>query len=432
MTRLRGLIRPAAALLLLAAAAPGLAGPAPSTLVRIDTVSFAARNPLGPGARLPVSLRGTGGGAATFHLFGVASDIGMRELRAAGYQGLMAQYTGTYVVRPGDAVRNGALFATLSGRGADAIAAGPRGITIDGRLPRVVRRLPAPGARLANTRPNIAIDIVDLESGVDPASVRLIVNGQDVTARASVSETSVRYNPAEPFRPGPVRVQLTVADRAGNAERWAWEFAVLPPSGLISSVTVNPAGALTDNDLLTVVVAGVSGGRASFTIEGIRGSRPLQESRTKGIYFGSIVVLGQDALAGGTLVATLEKDGRRSALAATVPLTILAGLQPPAPTVTTSSRTLLLEDPAARLDLSGRARPGHRIVGRIAYSVRSPSATDEGTLGEFTALAASDGSWRISLGPLVPLPDARLVVTVVAIDQAGRRSPPATLELTSS
>ncbi|MDQ7843880.1 MAG: hypothetical protein RB145_09005, partial [Armatimonadota bacterium] len=236
MTRIRGLLPitgVAGVFLVLSLTATGVPGPSPA--IRIETVAFSVRNPLRAGARLPVSMRATGGGAATFHIFGVAADIGMRELRTAGYQGLVTQYAGTYVVRPGDAVRNGAVFATLSARGTTIMAVSAQKLTIDTRPPRVGTRYPVPGGRLINIRPNIAIEVTDLESGVDPASVRLIVNGQNVTARASISDTLVTYNPAAPFSPGPVRVALAVADRAGNTLQAAWGFEVLPSSGLIAS-----------------------------------------------------------------------------------------------------------------------------------------------------------------------------------------------------
>jgi len=433
MSRIRGWLPGALSagiLLVLFLTATG--APAPVPALRIESVAFSVRNPLRAGARLPVSVRATGGGAATFHVFGVATDIGMRELRTAGYQGLMTQYAGTYVVRPGDAVRNGAVFATLSGRGTTVMAASPQRLTVDTRPPRVGTRYPVPGARLANVRPNIAIEVVDLESGVDPASVRLTVNGQNVTARASISDALITYNPAAPFGPGPVRVELAAADRAGNALRAAWGFDIVASPGPIASVTVNPATVLVPDDVLTVVVAGVPAGRAFFSIEGVRGDRPMKESQTPGIYFGTFVVPRQLAVSGGVLTATVEKGGQRSAVPASVPITVLAGTPPPAPTIDNRVRAVALDDPDARLTLNGTSRPGFRIVGRIDYAAASPAFEGSGTLGEFTAVVAANGTWRTTFNSLVPLPEARLTITVIAVDPAGRRSPPATLEVISS
>ena len=431
MSRFRLVLSVAAPLLLLLAGQSATSAPVSPPSIRIESVNYSGPNPFGPGSRVTVSMRATGGGAATFHLFGVTTDIGMRELRGAGYTGVTSMYTGTYVVRPGDGVRNAGLFASLTARGVELMAAGSRTITIDGRPPQVTSHYPLPGARLANARPNIAIDLIDTESGVNPASVRLFVNGQNVTGRASISATSVTYNPEAPFQPGPVRVELTVADRVKNTLRLAWTFQITPPAGAISAVTINPATALTTDDVLTVVATGAPGGTATFSIAGIQGDWPMKESGTKGIYFGSIVVRQEQSVFRAAVQATLQKDGRRSSLAASVPVTILP-VAPAAPSIAAPERSVSLDDPAARLVLSGTSRPGFRVLGRVDYDGRGSGFEGSGTLGEFLVVVGADGTWRTSLGRLVPLPEGRLTITVIAIDQADRRSPPATLEVTSS
>ena len=417
--------------MLLAGGASVTGAPVSPPSIRIENVSYSGQNPFGSGSRVTVSMRATGGGAATFHVFGVTTDIGMRELRGAGYAGLTTMYTGTYVVRPGDGVRNAGLFASLTARGAEIIAAGPRTVTIDGRPPQITQRYPLPGAQLANARPNIAIHFIDTESGVNPASVRLLVNGQNVTARASVSPTSVTYNPEAPFRPGPVRVDLAAADRVKNTLRVSWTFQVRPQTETISSVTINPATALTSDDVLTVVVTGTPGGAATFSVAGIGGDWPMKESGTKGVYFGTLVVRQPEPIFNAALQATLRKDGRRSTLAASVPVTFLPA-SPGAPSIAAPDRPIDLEDPSARLVLSGTSRPGFRVLGRVDYEGRTGGLETGGTLGEFLVVAGADGTWRTSLSRLVPLPSGRLTITVIAIDQADRRSPPVTLEVGTS
>jgi hypothetical protein len=431
MSRVPLVLFVAALLLLLATGSPVTSAPTSPPSIRIESVSFSGQNPFGPGARVIVTMRATGGGAATFHLFGVTTDIGMREIRGAGYSGLTTMYTGAYVVRPGDAVRNAGLFASLSARGTDLIAAAPRMVTIDGRPPQITSRYPLPGAKVANARPNIAVQFIDAESGVNPASVRLLVNGVNVTARASISDTSVTYNPEAPFRPGPVRIDLTAGDRVKNTLRASWTFQITPPSGAIASVTINPATALTTDDVLTVVATGAPGGTASFTLAGVPGDWPMKESATKGVYFGSMVMRQGQPVFNAALRVTLQDEGRRSTLAAAVPVTFLP-TPPAAPSITAQNRTISLDDPGARLIFSGTARPGFRVLGRIDYDGRTAGFEGSGTLGEFLTVAGADGTWRTSLSQLVPLPAGRLTVTVIVIDQTDRRSTPTTLEITSS
>jgi hypothetical protein len=45
-------------------------------------------------------------------------------------------------------------------------------------------------------------------SDIVPGSVRLVVNGRSVTARAAIAEGTIAYNPEEPFAPGAVRVEV--------------------------------------------------------------------------------------------------------------------------------------------------------------------------------------------------------------------------------
>lgn len=409
------------------AAAPA-AQPPP---VRIEAVSHNVSAPVGVGGRITVGLRGTGGGSATFRITGVAADIGMRELRSASYQGLSVLYTGTYVVQAGDGARNVAVFATLTVRGTEAMAVSPRPVMIDGRPPVITARQPKPGARLANARPNITVDLVDMESGVNPASARLLVNGRNVTARAAISETSIAYNPETPFRPGPVRVELTVADRARNTLRAEWTFQVVAPTGLITSVTINPASALTRDDVLTVVMVGAPGGRASFAVEGVRGEVAMRESGTKGTYFGTLRVRPEHTVIDAPLTVTLEKDGRKSVARAAALITML-GSPPAPPTAAIPNSSAAFEDPDARLIVDGSARPGSRILGRVTYAIQSPGFEAQGVLAEFLTIATPNGRWRASLRPLVPFERGRLTLTLVAIDRAGQRSPPVTVEVNSS
>ncbi len=412
---------------------PILAAPAPlppTGGVRIELLTHEARRPLRAGDRVTVTLRGSLGGSATFHIFGVVTNVGMREIRTGVYQAQPALYTGTYIVRPGDVARAATLFATLTVGGQEVMAASSRPITIDTRGPVITSRQPKPGVSLTNLRPNIVVNFFDGVSAVNPGAVRLLVNGQNVTARASISESSATYNPETPFRPGPVRVQLTATDRAGNTERIEWSFTIAPAGDLIKSVTINPGTPLTPGDILTVVVTGAPGGRASFAIQGLPGVVALRESRTTpGVYFGTLAVGSGLSAFEAPLLVTFEKDGRRGTAAAAVGVTIV-GAPPPAPAIASPGRAIVLGDePIARTILRGRSRPGFRILGRLTYIARSASGEEQGPLGEFVTVTGADGTWQVALGPLVAPEGAKVIATVVAIDPAGQRSPPAVMEV---
>lgn len=404
----------------------------PAAGVRIELLTHDARKPLRAGERVTVTLRGSTGGSATFHIFGVVANVGMREIRTGIYQAQPALYTGTYVVRAGDMARNAALFATLTVGGREVIAAANRSITLDTRGPVIISRQPKPGSRLTNLRPNIVVSLLDGVSTVNPAAVRLVVNGRNVTARASISENAAAYNPEVPFTPGPVRVQLTAADRAGNREVAEWSFTVAPTDGFIQSVTISPATPVTPGDILTVVMTGAPGGRGSFSIQGLQGSVLMREARTPGVYFGTLAVARGPSLFEASLRATLEKNGQRATTTAAAAVTI-AGSPPPAPVILSPGQAIVLgEEVVARTILRGRAAPGLRIFARLTYKARGTSAEDERVLGEFVTLTGADGTWQVAVGPLIAPEGSRVVATVIAIDPAGQRSPAASGELTQA
>lgn len=411
---------------------PITAAPAPlppTGGVRIELVTHDARRPLRAGDRLTVTVRGSSGGSATFHIFAVVANVGMREIRTGIYQAQPAIYTGTYVVQPGDLARNAGVFATLTVRGQEVMAGANRLITIDTRGPVITSRQPKPGATLTNGRPNIVVNFLDPVSAVNPGAVRLVVSGQNVTARTSISETFAAFNPEGPFPPGPVRVQLTATDRAGNADGAEWSFTIAPTAGLIESVTINPATPLTRGDILTVVMTGAPGGRASFTIEGLAGAVPMRESRTPGVYFGTLPIEAGRSLTEAALRVTLEKDGRRSMAPAAAGVTIV-GPPPPAPSILAPGQAIVLgQEAVARMILRGRTQPGLRILARVSYVARGASTDEAGALGEFVTVAGADGNWTVAIGPLIVPEGSKVVATVIAIDQAGQRSPAASREV---
>ncbi len=402
----------------IALAAPA---PAPGAVVRIEGLTHAARGVLRAGDRVTVTLRGTGGGSATFHIFGVVTDVGMREIRTGVYQAQAAMYIGTYIVRPGDGARNAAVSATLTVRGADAMGFSPRSVSIDTTPPLLTSLHPRPDAALSNARPNIVVGLFDRESSVNRGASRLFVNGQNVTARASISDNVISYTPEAPFPVGPVRVQVVAADVGRNAARAVWSFRITSGDGLIHSVTITPATPLRSGDVLTVVMTGAAGGRASFAIQGVTGAASPMRERNPGLYVGSYPVGGGPTVINAPLLVSLEKNGRRSTAPASAPVALLPAA-PPAPTVAAPGRAIVLgQEVVTRLILRGRSLPGMRIAGRLTYEGRG--AEEAGPLGEFAAMTGTDGGWQATFGPFI-LPDgARLVMTVVAVDPAGQRSP---------
>lgn len=234
--------------------AQGLVGQPPSgpAAVRISSLTHNATGGLSTGDTITVQLRGTPGGQAFFDIFGVAASVPMTEVATGLYQG-------SYVMRAGNTVSDAAIFGRLRVGGRDApIARADAPVTIDTTGPVIVQRFPERDRQVNNARPNIVIVFSDAGSGIDPSRTRLIVEGQDVTTRVTVTDTAITYNPHEPLS-GRVNVRVILRDRAGNVTDERYSFTIGDSSALgIRSVTLNPTAPLRagDGEVLTVTMAG--------------------------------------------------------------------------------------------------------------------------------------------------------------------------------
>ena len=100
----------------------------------------------------------------------------------------------------------------------------------DGRAPDIVDLTPLPGERVGERyRMTVSARFNDDASGIDPASVRLRIDGQDVTGAARVGDDEVRLR--DNLFPGRHVAEVIVRDRAGNTARRSWQFDVADRGG---------------------------------------------------------------------------------------------------------------------------------------------------------------------------------------------------------
>lgn len=86
---------------------------------------------------------------------------------------------------------------------------------------------PVPGELAGSSRPEIAVQLRAADRNeIDYDSVRMWVNGQEVTRELELGINSVTYRPHEDLDPGVNRVQLTVRDRDGHTVTRDWSFRV--------------------------------------------------------------------------------------------------------------------------------------------------------------------------------------------------------------
>src|SRR5690606_29776048 len=96
----------------------------------------------------------------------------------------------------------------------------------DRRAPRLTDMTPGNGEQVGERgRVRLTARVSDEGSGIDPNSLRLFINGQNVTSQARLRGDQVRYR--DNLAPGRHTAELVVRDKAGNTSRQAWSFRVV-------------------------------------------------------------------------------------------------------------------------------------------------------------------------------------------------------------
>ncbi len=169
--------------------------------------------------QLDVFVRGTPAGKASFSIGTSVQGVPMREVSPGLYRGI-------YLVAPGANFRQAAVIGhlQLGAQVAPPVTAAPA-FSAATVLPEILETAPRDGQQLNNTRPSIyAVLSTPTGIAIDPNSISLYVNGQNVTAAALRTNTAVTYVPGNDLMPGSIPVVVTVADIAGNVTTYRWMF----------------------------------------------------------------------------------------------------------------------------------------------------------------------------------------------------------------
>jgi len=119
---------------------------------------------------------------------------------------------------------------------------------------------PSPGALINDNTPLIAASYADQDSEIDPDSVRLLVDGVDVTDISTVDLSGIEYTPTTSLPDGRRSVALDVSDQWGYAaDPFNWTFTVeaTPPTATVEYSTLaatsrNVVATLVPSEAVTV------------------------------------------------------------------------------------------------------------------------------------------------------------------------------------
>jgi copper amine oxidase-like protein len=105
-------------------------------------------------------------------------------------------------------------------------APGNYGPTIPGVAPTVDSMQPSPDSVVGSTYPQIYARLNGNSSSVDPSTVRLLVDGGDVTSLATISSAYVSYTPSAGLANGSHTVEVTGESEDGQSLYQTWSFRV--------------------------------------------------------------------------------------------------------------------------------------------------------------------------------------------------------------
>ena len=278
----------------------------------------------------------------------------------------------------------------------------PRQALIEGRVVRV----DAANARLyveENGRLHTIIITADTAITGPSGSMSLgqLRPGDDVTVTVTAQGQAIR-------------IRTTATGQSSGAVR-------------ITSVTHNADGALRVGDTLTVRMRGTPGGEASFAIEGVTGNIPMPE-RQRGLYVGRYAITAPFIVQNARVFVTLNVDGRTATAFAPAPISVSGAAGATLAVLSPSPGTSV----GAPVVVRGIATPGSQVVVRVDYRGMVAFIPVSGTYGEITTTADAAGNWRASVQPTVRIPNAKLTITVRAVDPLGREATPTTVQVTQS
>lgn len=279
---------------------------------------------------------------------------------------------------------------------------------------------------------------------VDPGSVRILVNDQDVTGQSTITRGFFTYRPAQPLPAGQlVRVQVDYRNVNGDRQTTSWSFTTQSsqPTAQITSVTHSAtAGPQAAGSNFRVTINGTPRAQASvLLIEDGRNIREVTAQETSsGVYTATVPVRSGDRVQEGIVIARLQGQGQSTYAAAPQPFQLGVATQPtpspqptPTPPPTQGELRPRFTSPTdgGEVDrdgfiLVGQTRPNATVDIRVTYrvSVLGVNVVEQ-TLVDEEVQADRNGQFQLEVSPpRLPVPGVRYTVRATA-HQGNETSP---------
>ncbi len=404
----------------------------------VSLVQTNAPGPLKAGAKLTVSARATANSQLTMSLGPRIQNVPLTENPAGS-----GRYSATYTIRPGDDVLAARVTVRLINQdGYEASAQSQKPVTVDTVAPRLIGTIPANGATISLSQPNIAISVDDLGgSGLASAQISLVQNGVTTAIPATVAPPSLVSAVPPVALSGRVQVRALIADRAGNVLPVNFSFTVARGAGVgagaIQSFTQGATRATAPGEDIPIVLVAAAGGRASFDVLGagnaiLARDLPLSEDAdTPGTYRGTYHV-PDDATGQVRFVGRFDGgDGTLSQSPATAAVTLTPAAAPTKLSITSPTDGGTVQSP---LTISGTAAPGATVsVSVKATGTQYFVLQYNNDLGTFQARADAQGNWQTAPIPFSKPKNVQglsLAISATQTDAANRTSDPVDITVT--
>ncbi|MEO1593232.1 MAG: hypothetical protein AAFU71_18355 [Cyanobacteria bacterium J06632_22] len=220
-----------------------------------------------------------------------------------------------------------AILCTASLLSVSGLAAGPA------QAQRVVDVTPGVGSQSVSADALVS-GVFDSSTGtVEVSSVRLFIDGQDVTEQSSITRNFFSYQPTQNLSPGQHQVQVEYSNAQGQRRVASWSFTVENPQPAlaINSVTHNATEPLAQDATLLATVNGTPGAQATvLLIENGSVVRQVQAQEVSpGIYVASYSLSSGNVSAETIAVGQLQRGDSKIFAAATQPIVVTASTSAP-------------------------------------------------------------------------------------------------------
>jgi len=387
----------------------------------ITSFDVTCENILKSGDTILATVRGTPKGQVWIEISGIPLKIYLPEISQGLYQ-ISYRLEGDL---PGVYKGNISAHLAINGEECNPAIAGEK-VTILGENPLFYNLTPMEGTIVKETRPVIYADIACGNSQVDEKTLKISLNGEDITHNKDtvINPKYITFAPSYNLKEGGYRVSIYGRTIEGKEFATAWNFFIKFASAIIS-VSHNATKPLAAGEILEVQLVGEPCQMAYFNIGEWRTHLPMNESfRTPGLYIGSYTVCKGDYVANLPVTGHLKlKNGETVISRASSTVTIISSdlvvrIDQPGNGETVAGQFLLL----------GLTRPytNVRIDMQITYTIPAMGFVEGGVIGK-EVISNDMGVFEYNVSIKNQLKGTKYTITAIAIDAQGNKSPPCSI-----